>query len=229
MKEKNQNSSHNGLDVDKIYVPYSTVERDIPPKDPGFQRGNVNDIVYVPVSLDEWQAAQDQVRAVLARNHRFDTDDKGALSMWDTVRNAQMVDGIFRSMTGFLGTIAVVTLTLGGVGVMNIMLVSVSERTREIGLRKALGARRRRILADFLTEGALLAFGSGAVGWLGSWSLAAFVNSFPMPEMFAGLPVRPSTTLIAFSALAVIAVASSLAPAWRAASLTPVEALRDER
>ncbi|MSV28748.1 MAG: FtsX-like permease family protein [Bryobacterales bacterium] len=229
MKEKNQNSSYSGMDVDKVYVPYSTVERDLPPNDPNFLPGIVNDIVYVPVSLEAWKPAQEQVRAVLARNHRFDADDKGALGMWDTVENAQMVDGIFRSMTGFLGTIAAVTLTLGGVGVMNIMLVSVSERTCEIGLRMALGARRRRILADFLVEGALLAFGSGALGWLGSWSLAAFVNSFPMPEMFGGLPVRPSTTLLAFTALAVIAIASALLPAWRAASLTPVEALRDER
>ena len=94
---------------------------------------------------------------MLARNHQFDPEDPSAVHYWDTVENAELVDSMFTSMTAFLGAIAVVTLTLGGVGVMNIMLVSVTERTREIGLRKALGATRRRILADFLLEGVLLA------------------------------------------------------------------------
>jgi putative ABC transport system permease protein len=89
------------------------------------------------------------VLRVLGRNHRFQPDDKGAVFIWDTVENAELVDKIFQSMTMFLGAIALVTLTLGGVGVMNIMLVSVNERTREIGLRKAIGATRRRILAIF--------------------------------------------------------------------------------
>jgi putative ABC transport system permease protein len=149
--------------------------------------------------------------------------------MWDTVESAQMVDGIFVSMTAFLGTIAVVTLTLGGIGVMNIMLVTVTERTREIGLRKAIGATRRRILLDFLVEGVLLACISGFVGWAAAYGLASIVNSFPMPLMFSGLPVSAATSAMAFTALGVIAITSSLWPAWRAASLTPVEALRYER
>jgi putative ABC transport system permease protein len=139
------------------------------------------------------------------------------------------VDGIFTSMTAFLGAIAVVTLTLGGIGVMNIMLVTVTERTREIGLRKAVGATRRRILLDFLVEGVLLACASGFLGWAVAYGLAALVNSFPMPTVFAGLPVSGATTAWAFTALGLIAVASAVWPAWRAASLTPVEALRYER
>jgi putative ABC transport system permease protein len=139
------------------------------------------------------------------------------------------VDEIFTSMTLFLGAIAVVTLTLGGVGVMNIMLVSVTERTREIGLRKAVGATKARILADFLMEGILLAACSGVMGWAGAYGLASLVNRIPKQEMFAGLPVSGATTALAFGALAVIAVASALWPAWRAANLTPVEALAYER
>jgi putative ABC transport system permease protein len=166
---------------------------------------------------------------VLGRNHRFDPDDTGATFIWDTVENAQLVDTIFTSMTIFLGAIAVVTLTLGGVGVMNIMLVTVAERTHEIGLRKAVGATRRRILADFLLEGILLAGLSGLAGWLGAYGLAAAVNRLPKQEMFGGLPVSGTTTAIAFAALGIVAVASALWPAWRAASLTPVEALRYER
>jgi putative ABC transport system permease protein len=229
MPEKTQNSSYNGLDSDKIYVPYSTMVRDMPPNDPNFRVGLVNDIIYVPKSLDEFKEARTQVTRLLARNHRFDPDDSGAISYWDTVENAKLVDDIFTSMTVFLGAIALVTLTLGGVGVMNIMLVSVTERTREIGLRKAIGAKRHRILVDFLLEGTLLALGSGVVGWAGAYSVAAAVNTLPKQEMFGGLPVDGATTAIAFAALAVVAVASALVPAWRAASLTPVEALRYER
>jgi putative ABC transport system permease protein len=229
MPDKNQNSMYSGPDVDKIYVAYSTMMRDLPPKEENFVPGILNDIVYVPKELGSWKLAQTQVRKVVARNHRYEWDDKGAVHMWDTVENAEMVDSIFVSMTYFLGTIAVVTLTLGGVGVMNIMLVTVSERTREIGLRKALGATKRTIMVDFLLEGVLLAVISGAVGWLGSWGLASVVNSFPMPEMFAGLPVSGKTTAAAFTALGIVAVASALWPAWKAAGLTPVEALRYER
>jgi putative ABC transport system permease protein len=229
MDSKNQNSSYSGLDVDMIYVPYSTMMRDVPPKYPSFTPGILNDLVYVPKSLDQWKEAQDQVRRVIARNHDFDADDPGAIRMWDTVESAQLVDNIFKSMTVFLATIALVTLTLGGIGVMNIMLVTVTERTREIGLRKAVGATRRGILFDFLLEGVLLAVISGTLGWLGSWALASVVNSFPMPDMFSGLPVRASTTAWAFAALGMVAIASALWPAWKAACLTPVEALRYER
>ena len=229
MPPKTQNSSYNGMDSDKIYIPYATMMRDMPPSDPNFNPGIVNDLIYVPVSLNEWKEAREQVLRVLARNHRFDPDDKGAISIWDTVEEAQLVDKIFTSMTLFLGAISVVTLTLGGVGVMNIMLVSVTERTSEIGLRKAVGATRSRILLDYLLEGVFLAIVSGLFGWLLSYGIAAAVNTLPKREMFGGLPVNGTTTAIAFTALGVIAMASALWPAWRAASLTPVQALGYER
>jgi putative ABC transport system permease protein len=229
MPPKNQNSSYNGLDSDKIYIPYNTMQRYMPPNDPNFKPGIISNLIYVPASIDEWKAARDQVRRVLARNHNFQPDDKGAIYVWDTVEDAQMVDNIFTSMTVFLGAIAVVTLTLGGVGVMNIMLVSVTERTQEIGLRKAVGATRRRIMVDYLVEGTLLGVVSGLFGWAGSYGIAAVVNTLPKQEMFGGLPVSGATTAIAFTALGVIAIVSALWPAWRAASLTPVQALGYER
>jgi putative ABC transport system permease protein len=229
MPAKTQNSGYNGMDSEKIYIPYPTMIRDMPPGDPNFEPGILSDLIYVPVALDEWKEARNQVKRVLARNHRFDPEDNGAISTWDTVEDAQLIDNIFTSMTFFLGSIAAVTLTLGGVGVMNIMLVSVTERTQEIGLRKAVGATRGRIIADYLIEGVLLALVSGLCGWAFSYGIAAAVNALPKREMFGGLPVRGATTAIAFTALGVIAVASALWPAWRAASLTPVKALSYER
>src|SRR5580658_712874 len=215
MPAKNQNSSYNGLDGDKIYVPYATMVRDLPPKDDNFHPGIVNDIIYVPSSLTEWKLARQQVLRVLGRNHQFEPDDKGAVYIWDTVESAELVDQIFISMTAFLGAIAVITLTLGGVGVLNIMLVSVTERTREIGLRKAVGATRRRIMMDFLAEGVILAGLSGLVGFLGAYGLASLVNMLPQSDMFAGLPVKGATAAFSFGALALVAVASALFPAWR--------------
>ncbi|MBL8231945.1 MAG: ABC transporter permease [Bryobacterales bacterium] len=229
MPSKTQNSSYNGMDSEKIYIPYATLVRDLPPADPNFRPGIVHNLIYVPASVTEWKAARQHVMRILGRNHDFAPDDKGAVYVWDTVESAELVDGIFVSMTAFLGVIALVTLTLGGVGVMNIMLVTVTERTHEIGLRKAIGATRRRILIDFLAEGMVLALASGVAGWLGAYGLAALVNLLPPTDFFSGLPVNGTTTLAAFLALAIVTVASTVFPAWKAADLTPVEALRYER
>jgi putative ABC transport system permease protein len=228
MKDKNQNSSYNGTDDGKIFVPYRTLLRDMPPKEK-YTPGDLSEIIYVPQSVIDSAAATKQVRRIIGRNHRFDPEDTGAIGVWDTLENAQQVDAIFDSMTVFLSIIALVTLTLGGVGVMNIMLVTVNERTREIGLRKALGATRHRILMDFLAEGCILAFVSGIGGWSVAYGLSSLCKLVEMPEMFPGLPVNMQTTAFTFAALSVIAVLSALIPAWRASALTPVEALRYER
>lgn len=228
MKEKNQNSDYNGSDVDKIFIPYTTMVRDMPPKEK-YTAGDVSEIIYVPKSVGEFESARKQVRRVVGRNHGFDPSDEGAMGVWDTIENAREVDGIFDSMTAFLSIIALVTLTLGGVGVMNIMLVTVNERTREIGLRKALGATRLRILVDFLVEGCILAFVSGLAGWSVAFGLSSLCKLLPMPDMFPGLPVSWQTSALTFAALSVIAVLSALIPAWRASALTPVEALRYDR
>jgi putative ABC transport system permease protein len=228
LAKKDQNSSYSGMDEKKIFMPYSTMARDVPPKT-YYVPGYLDQILYRPRSLANYEEAQHQVKRVIGRAHGFDPRDQSAIGIWDTVEDQKQVDGIFDSMTVFLAFIALVTLSLGGIGVMNIMLVTVSERTREIGLRKALGATRFRILLDFLVEGCVLAFASGAVGWAVAFGLSSLLKLFPMPAMFPGLPVSETTTAAAFSALAIIAVASALVPAWKAASLTPVEALRYER
>jgi putative ABC transport system permease protein len=228
MADKNQNSSYSGMDEKKIWLPYTTMTRDVPPSK-YYKPGDLDEILYQPRSLAQFEQARKQVVKVIARAHDFNPTDDSAIHIWDTVEGQKQVDGIFDSMTVFLGFIGLVTLTLGGIGVMNIMLVTVSERTREIGLRKALGATRSRILVDFLVEGCVLAFSSGLIGWGAAFGISSTLTLVKMPDMFPGLPVSQTTSAIAFAALAIIAVASALIPAWRAASLTPVEALRDER
>lgn len=228
MADKEQNSSYSGLDEKKVWLPYTTMTRDVPPKK-YYIPGYLDEILYQPRSLDQFEEARGQVRKIVARAHDFNPLDKSAMGVWDTVENAHLTAAIFDSMTLFLGFIALVTLSLGGIGVMNIMLVTVSERTREIGLRKALGATRIRIMIDFLAEGCVLALTSGLIGWSIAFGLSSALKLVKMPDMFPGLPVSGATTALAFTTLSIIALASALFPAWRAASLTPVEALRYER
>jgi putative ABC transport system permease protein len=228
MADKDQNSSYSGLDEKKIWLPYTAMVRDVPPPK-YYEPGLLDEIIYQPRTLADSPEAQLQVKHVIGRAHSFDPRDESALHIWDTVEDQKQVDGIFNSMTVFLAFIGFVTLSLGGIGVMNIMLVTVSERTREIGLRKALGATRTRIMIDFLVEGCVLAFTSGLVGWGVAYGLSSALKLVKMPDMFPGLPVSGVTTAVAFGSLTVIAIASALFPAWRASNLTPVEALRYER
>jgi len=131
-------------------------------------------------------------------------------------------------MKYFLGAVGVVTLFLGGLGVMNVMLVAVRERTREIGVRKAMGAPANSILRQFFLEALMVALISGGAGLLLAFGLCGLVNLLPMPDFFAGLLPTWQTGTLAFFVLGMIAIFSALYPARRAASIDPIEALRHE-
>lgn len=228
LRKKDQNNAYNGMDNSKVLVPYPTMTRHFPGLQPAVVVNPLNNIICMPVSADAHDEALRQVRATLGRRHQFDPKDQGALWIWDTVESARMVAKVFASMQIFLGFVAVVTLGLGGVGVMNIMLVSVAERTREIGVKKAIGAKSRRILLEFFMEALLITFVSGTVGLVAAWSVSSLVNRLPLPTMFAGLPITPATAAMAFFSLVTVGVLSGVYPARRASRLPPVEALRHE-
>ena len=228
LRKKDQNNSYNGFDGGKVLVPYPAMARHFPDPRPFVGVGAIDNIIVMPRSADDHEAALKQVRATLGRRHGFASDDEGALWMWDTVRSARMVSGIYDSMQVFLAFVAVVTLGLGGIGVMNIMLVAVAERTREIGIKKALGATPAFILSEFFLESLLLTLSSGLVGVFFAFAVCQAVNQLPLPTMFAGLPVTWGTALLAFGTLVIVGIASAFYPAWRAVQLTPVEALMHE-
>jgi putative ABC transport system permease protein len=148
--------------------------------------------------------------------------------MWDTSLQTLMFGRMIGTMKDFFSIVGVVTLALGGLGVMNIMLVAVRERTREIGLRKALGATHRQIRRQFFLEGFILTMVSGVLGFGVAVALCAAVNTLPMPPRFQGMTLTWQAGVWAVLALTAVGVATSTYPARRAARLPPVEALRFE-
>jgi putative ABC transport system permease protein len=243
IRKKTQDSNYSGPDNTKIFVPFSAMARDLPRTDA--PEGVLSDIIVapkdwvaemLPTALDErtgriedidWPFERN-VRHILARRYGFDPDDKQAIAMWDTSLQTLMFGRMILHMKRFFTIVGIVTLSLGGIGVMNIMLIAVKERTREIGVRKALGATTKNIQRQFFLEGFFLTLVSGGTGMLLALGLCRLVNLAPMPARFAGMILSWPSGLFALGTLVLIGVITATYPARRAAQLPPVEALRFE-
>ena len=223
------NEEQNSTNI-RIFVPFSTMRELFPLKGDNSKEGNaISFINYQPRTFDENEAAKDELHAIVARNHGgFDPKDKDAWEEWDTIKNQKTMGKIFTAMDWFLGGVGLVTLALGAIGIINIMLVAVSERTREIGLRKALGATNRNILFQFFLEGAFLTLLSGALGVTGALVIMRLLSGVNLPQGFDTPRIVPVSAIGAVLSLALAGITAGLYPARKAAMLEPVEALRQQ-
>jgi len=227
---KIQDSSNNGPDNENVFLPFESLSDINDIRDPEM-------IVFQPITPLEHKSALAQVREVLARRHNFNPKDDKSSPDWDTVEDVKDIQQFGIALRLILGFIGVLTLGVGGVGVMNIMLVSVTERTKEVGLRKALGARNRDIAFQFLVEALVLTFAAGLVGMLVSVALAHAIPPMPLYSAMyktanheGDIILQTSTgvMLTAFVILAFVGVSAGMWPALKASRMEPVEALRYE-
>jgi putative ABC transport system permease protein len=218
MQRKQQDSNYQGQDKDRASIPATTFRA-------MYGRQEYGNFVLQVADSDQVESTKDKVIATLARVHRFDPEDKEAVRMWDVTENERFMKTFMLGFRIFLGIMGVLTLVVGGIGVSNIMNVVVEERTKEIGVKMALGARQRAIITQFLFETMLLTALGGLVGFAISAGICAV---FPANlDQYVGTPVISGqvaaiTTLI----LGLIGFLAGYFPARTAAKLNPVEALR---
>jgi putative ABC transport system permease protein len=211
----------------RCYIPFQLMRSYFPlPGDESFDA--ISSMNYQPLTADDHKVAEMEVRRVIGRNHGLDPQDDDAFEGWDTVEQAKEMGAIFDAMNEFLGTVGLVTLALGAIGVINIMLIAVTERTREIGLRKALGATNRSIMMQFFAEGILVTLVSGLIGMAFAGGLMTLFSNYHNSGGFDPPRLVAKTAILAIASLMIAGVAAGLYPACKAASLEPVEALRQE-
>jgi putative ABC transport system permease protein len=212
----------------QCFIPFSTMQEYFRPTNVGEATDVINIIEYQPKTRALHEKAKQEVHQIIARNHGFDPNNADSFDEWDTVNTVDQVGKIFDAMNEFLGSVGLVTLGLGAIGIINIMLVAVADRTREIGLRKALGATNASIMFQFFVEGAFLTLLSGVTGIAAAAGVMAMLSSVSLGDGFDPPKLVARTAVLAVASLAVAGVAAGLYPARRAAMLQPVEALRKE-
>ncbi len=219
MIKKTQNSSYNRQDRDRVFIPASTFAA-------VFGENHLSNVIFIPKDPTRSEEIKAQVREVLGKRYKFDPTDKDAVWIWDTGEFDKFLFYFFLAFNIFMGVIGSFTLAVGGIGVANIMFIVVQERTREIGIKRAVGAKRSSIMFEFFMETIFIIALGSSIGFLISVGIAAAMQYVPIKE-FVGtpeisLPVAIATALV----LGVIALAAGLMPARRAANLNVVDCLR---
>ncbi len=219
MVQKEQDSSYSGRDKDKAMIP-STTFRAI------YGSKYIENLIFQAKDVQKIESVKKAVIATAANKHRFDPTDEEAIQMWDTTEGTKFLDTFFLVFRSFLGIVGALTLVVGGIGVSNIMNVVVEERTKEIGIKMALGARRRYVIGQFLFETLLITIVGGIAGFLISWAVCAVFPSLGFQEFIGDPRISFQVAAITTAILGAIGLLAGYFPARTAANLRPVEALR---
>jgi putative ABC transport system permease protein len=225
MKSKFQDSMNNGPDEDRAIIPASTFRS---------LYGNryVNHLLLRPRRLERAELTKQQISAVLGARHRFDATDERALPMWDFFESERESRNIGLGIQIFMGLVGIFTLIVAGVGVANIMYVVVKERTREIGVKLAVGARKKHIMGQFVFEAILISLGGGIIGLTISSLVVVGVDALPVTDQAMQYITNPKLSwpiaLLCTAILATIGLIAGFLPARKAAGVDPVESLRYE-
>jgi putative ABC transport system permease protein len=216
-----------GVSLDNVVVtPITTFQTKLFTQRTASGEDAVQSISVKVASADAIDGVREEIETILRKRHRIAADEKddfAVISMEQMLGMLQQVTGIF---TIVLGAIASISLLVGGIGIMNIMLVSVTERTREIGIRKAVGAKRRDILLQFLIEAAILSLVGGGIGIIGGGMISFIISHIDIGGITIHSVVSPDIVILAISVSVFIGLASGIYPAMRAARLNPIDALR---
>ena len=209
---------------DNIYIPLTTAQARLYTARTRTGQRAVTNITAQAADSESVESAIEQITETLRREHGLGLGDEDDFRIFDQSSLLETVNTVTGTLTAFLGTIAGISLVVGGIGIMNIMLVSVTERTREIGIRKAIGALKRDILLQFLLESLVLSLLGGAIGILLGWGISVLVGNV----LEINTVVDPSTVALSAGFAAAVGLVFGIYPAWRAAGLRPIEALRYE-
>lgn len=219
MKEKMQDSSYSGRDHDKMIIPGSTFRALTGEK-------YVNNLILQGTDPTKSEELIENLRRTVAERARFDPEDKEALMVWDTTEQFEFFNVFMMAFNGFLGIVGSLTLIVGGIGVSNIMNVVVEERTREIGIKMALGAKQKAILTQFLLETLVITAVGGAIGFLISLGICAVFPKFGLTDYVGDPTVSPLVAGLTAVALGIVGLLAGYFPAREASRLDPVVAMK---
>ncbi|MFN2240431.1 MAG: ABC transporter permease [Thermoanaerobaculia bacterium] len=219
LQKKSQDSSYSGRDKDKLIIPGTTFRALT-------GRKYINNMIVQGEDSGKSKELIEAMRAAMGQRLRFDSEDKEAMSVWDTTEQFEFFDTFMLAFNGFLGIVGSLTLVVGGIGVSNIMNVVVEERTREIGIKMALGARQKSILMQFLLETLLITGVGGAIGFAIAIGICSIFPKFGLTEYVGDPVVSPVVALLTATALGIIGLLAGYFPARDASRLDPVVAMK---